>query len=166
MSAIRAFRLSPPTLAVLLGLASAACSSTAGPAVVGPSGGATSNPATGVEGIVFLTHDLSSENVPVFLIWTEQEQLSAPGGGELQVVAVPVGEGETPPGAQVRVTRTDSQGHFQHAQALQGGASLRVGALPTNCRRPNDLRVQLAAGELKQVRIDVLCYGPKPPPLK
>ena len=164
MSAIRAFRLTPPTLAVLFGLASGACSSTSGPAVVGPSDGGSSSPASGVEGTVYLTHDLPSENVPVFLIWTELVQEAAPGGGDLQIQAVPVGEGEMPAGAQVRVTRTDSQGRFQHAQALQGGATLRVGALPSNCRRPNDYRVQLAVGELQQVQIDVLCYGPKAPP--
>jgi hypothetical protein len=117
-----------------------------------------------VEGVVFLTHDMSSENVPVFLIYTEVEDAAAPGGGGVSVRTVPVGEGELPADARVRVTRTDAGGHFLHPQHLAGGVTLRVGTLPSNCRRPRDLRAAVDPGQLSQVRIDVLCYGPKADP--
>lgn len=155
-----------PVLVLLLGLGAGACTASDG-MVAGPEPGRAGPAAmTGVEGTVFLTHDLPSENVPVFMIWTEQGGSETPGGGvDAEKLAVPVAEGELPQGARVSVTRTDASGHFVHPQDSRGGVTLRVGALPENCRPPRDQVVEIEAGALTQVRIDVLCYGPKPPPL-
>lgn len=162
------FRPGLTALSLLLGLGAAACSSTAGP-VIGPESGGSSGPsapASGVEGRVYLTYDLPSENVPVMMIWTELDEPSGPGGGiEAGQVSVPVAEGALPEGAQVRVTRTDAAGRFVHPRSSTGGVTLRIGALPENCRRPPDRVVQLQADALVPVQIDVLCYGPKAPPL-
>lgn len=158
-----------PVLALFLGLGAAACTASDG-MVAGPnpgrSPGSAPAAASGVEGTVFLTHEESSANVAVFMIWMEQEQPAAPGGGiETEKLSVPVAEGELPRTAQVAVTRTDAGGHFIHQREARGGVTLRVGGLPENCRPPRDQVVELEPGRLAAVQIDVLCYGPKPAPL-
>jgi len=159
-----------PAHALLLALGITACTASDG-MVAGPdsgrSPGSAPAAASGVEGTVFLTHDESSENVSVFMIWMEREQPGAPGGGiEAEKLSVPVAEGELPRTAQVAVTRTDASGHFVHQRDARGGVTLRVSGLPDNCRPPRDQVVELEPGHLAAVQIDVLCYGPKSPPLK
>lgn len=153
-------------LALLLLLGAGGCTPSDG-TVTGPEPGRTgSAPASGVAGTVFLTHDESSENVAVFMIWTEAEEPVAPGGGiEAEKLSVPVAEGELPQGAQVAVTRTDAGGRFLHHRASRGGVTLRVSGLPENCRPPRDRVVAIEPGHLAEVQIDVLCFGPKPSPL-
>ncbi len=159
-------------LALLLGLgAGAACSFTdnagIGPAASGSAGGSTpgAGAGSGVEGNVFLTHDESSANVAVFMIWTEQEAPAGPGGGlEAGAVAVPVPDGATPTGARVAATTTDATGYFLHPRSNRGAVTIRVGTLPGNCRRPRDRVVSVEPGRLARVQIDVLCYGPKSAP--
>ena len=158
-----------PALALLLPLGAGACTASDG-MVAGPEPGrspGSAAAASGVEGTVFLTHDESSENVSVFMIWTEDEAPAAPGGGiEAEKLSVPVAEGELPRGAQVAVTRTDARGRFIHQRESRGGVTLRVSGLPENCRPPRDRVVAIEPGLLAEVQIDVLCYGPKPPPLE
>jgi hypothetical protein len=166
-----------PVLALLLGLGAAACSFTdnggIGPVAAGGTGSGGSSPGSGagsgVEGIVFLTHDESSANVAVYMIWTEQEAPSGPGGGvEAGAIAVPVPDGATPTGARVAVTTTDATGYFLHPRSNRGAVTIRVGALPGTCRRPRDRVVSVEPGRLARVQLDVLCYGPKgaPPPIE
>lgn len=157
----------PPALALLLLLGAGACTASDG-MVAGPEPGRTASaPASGVAGTVFLTHDESSENVSVFMIWTEAEGPAAPGGGiEAEKLSVPVAEGELPRGAQVAVTRTDAGGRFLHQRESRGGVTLRVSGLPENCRPPRDQVVAIEPGLLAEVQIDVLCFGPKSPPLE
>lgn len=160
----------PSALPLLLLLAAGACTGSDG-MVSGPEPGRSpptvSAPASGVAGTVFLTHDESSENVSVFMIWTEAEGPAAPGGGiEAEKLSVPVAEGELPRGAQVAVTRTDAAGRFHHLRESRGGVTLRVSGLPENCRPPRDQVVAIEPGLLAEVQIDVLCFGPKPPPLE
>jgi hypothetical protein len=159
-----------PVLALLLALGTTACSASDG-MVAGPdagrSPGSAPAAASGVEGTVFLTHDESSENVAVFMIWTEVEEPGAPGSGiETEKLSVPVAEGELPRTARVAVTRTDAGGHFVHQRDARGGVTLRVSGLPDNCRPPRDRVVELEPDRLAAVQIDVLCYGPKSPPLE
>ncbi|HEU5394104.1 MAG TPA: hypothetical protein VFV36_04815 [Candidatus Methylomirabilis sp.] len=113
---------------------------------------------------MYLTHDLPSEGVQVLAIWLEQEGASSPGGGiDAQVMSVPVESGAMPVGAQVQSARTDASGRFSHPRSIEGGVTLRLGALPSNCRRPADRVVAVVAGAVQRVQLDVLCYGPKTP---
>ena len=149
-------------VAVLLALGALACTATPGnvSAPDRPAG-----PTAKVEGVVYLTNEYSSENVPVLMIWTEVEDPSSAGDGiEPAKQAVPVADGELPRGAQVRVTRTDVVGKFVHPSTISGGLTLRVGSLPDQCRRPADRIVNLGKGEVEKIQIDVICTRPKPAP--
>jgi hypothetical protein len=145
--------------AVLLGLGALACTTT--PGMVSAPEVDRKAPTAKVEGVVHLTNDYSSENVPVLMIWTEVED---PSGVDAAKQAVPVADGELPRGAEVRVARTDVVGKFVHPSTVSGGLTLRIGSLPEQCRRPADRIVSLGKGDIARVQIDVICSRPKPAP--
>lgn len=167
MSALLPSRLrgAPSVLACLLLAGAAGCQPNDGMVGAPDPGTPPPAPATGVKGVVFLTHDMSSEGVPVLMVWQEVRAPEGVGGGvEAGISTVPVPAGALPADARVQGTVTDEAGRFVHPRTREGGVTLRLGALPENCRRPPDQVVDIVVGRYAEVRIDVLCYGPKPPP--